>query len=90
MDDNIISLTAARGTFGYIAPELFYKNIGSISYKADVYGFRMMVMEIVGKRKILNISVQHSSQFIFLHGFMIDFELGENIELEDMSESEKN
>ncbi|MBA0820834.1 hypothetical protein Gohar_022249, partial [Gossypium harknessii] len=47
-------------------------------------------MEIVGKRKNLNISVQHSSQFIFLHGFMIDFELGENIELEDMSDSEKN
>ncbi|RHN77805.1 putative glycerophosphodiester phosphodiesterase, protein kinase RLK-Pelle-LRK10L-2 family [Medicago truncatula] len=29
--------TAARGTMGYMAPELFYKNIGGVSYKADVY-----------------------------------------------------
>ncbi|KAL1060868.1 hypothetical protein V6Z11_1Z063000 [Gossypium hirsutum] len=37
VDDSIISLTAARGTLGYIAPELFYRNIGGISYKADIY-----------------------------------------------------
>ncbi|KAM7461691.1 hypothetical protein LguiA_029812 [Lonicera macranthoides] len=38
-DDNIVSLTAARGTLGYIAPEFFYKHIGGVSYKADVYSF---------------------------------------------------
>ncbi|KAH7853288.1 hypothetical protein Vadar_000938 [Vaccinium darrowii] len=27
-DDSIVTLTAARGTLGYMAPELFYKNIG--------------------------------------------------------------
>ncbi|KAL7000649.1 hypothetical protein U1Q18_001802 [Sarracenia purpurea var. burkii] len=27
-NNSIISLTAARGTMGYMAPELFYKNIG--------------------------------------------------------------
>ncbi|KAG6655987.1 hypothetical protein CIPAW_05G255300 [Carya illinoinensis] len=41
MDNNTISLTAVRGTLGYMAPELCYKNIGSISYKADVYSFGM-------------------------------------------------
>ncbi|KAM7461672.1 hypothetical protein LguiA_029793 [Lonicera macranthoides] len=30
-DDSIVSLTAARGTLGYIAPEFFYKHIGGIS-----------------------------------------------------------
>ncbi|XP_039158836.1 cysteine-rich receptor-like protein kinase 1 [Eucalyptus grandis] len=33
---SIVSLTAARGTLGYMAPELLYKNIGRVSYKADV------------------------------------------------------
>ncbi|CAN0891813.1 Rust resistance kinase Lr10 [Linum grandiflorum] len=49
--NNTINLTAARGTIGYIAPELFYKNIGRISYKADVYSFGMLVLEMAGKRK---------------------------------------
>ncbi|CAI0412872.1 unnamed protein product [Linum tenue] len=49
--DNTMSLTAARGTIGYIAPELFYKNIGRVSYKADVYSFGMLLMEMAGKRK---------------------------------------
>ncbi|GKV48556.1 hypothetical protein SLEP1_g55357 [Rubroshorea leprosula] len=31
IDDSFVSLTAARGTPGYIAPELFYKNIGGKS-----------------------------------------------------------
>ncbi|PPR98308.1 hypothetical protein GOBAR_AA22359 [Gossypium barbadense] len=37
IDNSIVSLTAARGTLGYIAPELFYKNIGNITHKADIY-----------------------------------------------------
>ena len=41
-----VSLTAARGTLGYIAPELFYKNIGGIFYKADVYSFGMLLLEM--------------------------------------------
>ncbi|KAL5548490.1 hypothetical protein UlMin_003721, partial [Ulmus minor] len=40
LENNIVSLTAARGTMGYIAPELFYKNIGGISYKADAEKFK--------------------------------------------------
>ncbi|PPR98964.1 hypothetical protein GOBAR_AA21703 [Gossypium barbadense] len=37
VDDSIVSLTAARGTIGYIAPELVYENLGGISYKAHIY-----------------------------------------------------
>ncbi|XP_034197223.1 rust resistance kinase Lr10-like, partial [Prunus dulcis] len=54
LDNSIVSLTAARGTMGYIAPELFYKNIGGVSYKADVYSFGMLLMEMAGRRKNLN------------------------------------
>ncbi|XP_065866254.1 LEAF RUST 10 DISEASE-RESISTANCEUS RECEPTOR-LIKE PROTEIN KINASE-like 2.2 isoform X3 [Euphorbia lathyris] len=50
---SIASLTAARGTIGYMAPELFYKNIGRVSYKADVYSFGMLLLEMAGKRKTL-------------------------------------
>ena len=51
IEESIVSLTTARGTLGYIAPELFYKNIGGVSYKADVYSFGMLLMEMVGKKE---------------------------------------
>ena len=31
-DKSMVSLTVAQGTLGYIAPKLFYKNIGGVSY----------------------------------------------------------
>nr|XP_034897813.1 LEAF RUST 10 DISEASE-RESISTANCE LOCUS RECEPTOR-LIKE PROTEIN KINASE-like 2.1 [Populus alba] len=37
-----------------MAPELFYKNIGRVSHKADVYSFGMLLLEMAGRRKILN------------------------------------
>ncbi|WJX53201.1 hypothetical protein P8452_39226 [Trifolium repens] len=54
IDQSILTLTAARGTMGYMAPELLYKNIGSISNKADVYSFGMMLMEMAGRKKNIN------------------------------------
>ncbi|XP_039173654.1 rust resistance kinase Lr10-like [Eucalyptus grandis] len=45
---SMVSLTNARGTLGYMAPELFYRNIGGVSYKADVYSFGMLLMEVAG------------------------------------------
>ncbi|KAK9025544.1 hypothetical protein V6N11_038408 [Hibiscus sabdariffa] len=65
VDDSIVSLTAARGTIGYIAPELVYKNLGGISYKADVYSFGMLLMEMIGRRKNVNAFADHTSQVYF-------------------------
>ncbi|KAI5385018.1 hypothetical protein KIW84_071855 [Lathyrus oleraceus] len=48
IDQSILTLIAARGTMGYMAPDLLYKNIGSISHNVDVYGFGMMLMEMAG------------------------------------------
>ncbi|KAK3403985.1 hypothetical protein EUGRSUZ_K00342 [Eucalyptus grandis] len=65
MDHSIISLTAARGTLGYMAPELFYKDIGGVSYKADVYSFGMLLMEMASRRKNAKANVERSSQIYF-------------------------
>ncbi|XP_039032359.1 rust resistance kinase Lr10-like [Hibiscus syriacus] len=86
VNDSIISLTAARGTLGYIAPELFYKNIGGISYKADVYSFGMLLMEMVGRRKNLNVSVEHLSRIYFPSWIYDRFDQGESMWLGDVTE----
>ena len=64
-DESVVSLTSARGTFGYIAPKLFYKNIGGVSYKADVYSFGMLLMEIVGKRRHASVHEENLSEIFF-------------------------
>ncbi|GAU21247.1 hypothetical protein TSUD_11660 [Trifolium subterraneum] len=64
-DISIVTLTAARGTIGYMAPELFYQNIGGVSYKADVYSFGMLLMEMASKRRNLNPHADRSSQLFF-------------------------
>ncbi|RDX92217.1 Rust resistance kinase Lr10, partial [Mucuna pruriens] len=89
IDNSIVTMTAARGTIGYMAPELFYKNIGRISHKADVYSFGMLLMEMASKRKNLNPQVEHSSQIYF--PFWIYNHIGEekDIEMEDVTEEEK-
>ncbi|KAM7465747.1 hypothetical protein LguiB_013309 [Lonicera macranthoides] len=43
-----VSMTAARGTMGYIAPEVFSRNFGNVSYKSDVYSFGMLLLEMLG------------------------------------------
>ncbi|XP_062076371.1 rust resistance kinase Lr10-like isoform X2 [Humulus lupulus] len=50
-DQSLVSMTTVRGTAGYMAPEVFSKNFGNVSYKADVYSFGMLLLEIVGRRK---------------------------------------
>uniref|UniRef100_A0A7N2KLB1 Protein kinase domain-containing protein n=2 Tax=Quercus lobata TaxID=97700 RepID=A0A7N2KLB1_QUELO len=89
IDDSTVSLTAARGTLGYIAPELFYKNIGGVSYKAGVYSFGMLLLETASKRKNLNAFAEHSSQIYFPTWVYGQFNEGNDIEMEDATEEEK-
>jgi serine/threonine protein kinase len=88
-DDNIVSLTAARGTLGYMAPELFYKNIGGVSYKADVYSFGMLLMEMASRRKNLNAIAEHTSQIYFPTWVYDQLNDGKDIEIEDATDEEK-
>ncbi|CAO2825307.1 unnamed protein product [Amaranthus hypochondriacus] len=46
--ESIISMSEARGTVGYIAPEVFMKSSGGVSHKSDVYSYGMLVLEMVG------------------------------------------
>ncbi|XP_020549270.1 LEAF RUST 10 DISEASE-RESISTANCE LOCUS RECEPTOR-LIKE PROTEIN KINASE-like 2.5 isoform X2 [Sesamum indicum] len=48
---SVVSMLVARGTMGYIAPEVFCRNFGQVSHKSDVYSYGMMVLEIAGGRK---------------------------------------
>jgi serine/threonine protein kinase len=73
-----------------MAPELFYKNIGGVSYKADVYSYGMLLMEMVGKRKNLNALANHSSQIYFPSWVYDQVSEGNDIEVqEDAMEHEK-
>jgi len=88
-DDSIVSLTAARGTFGYMAPELLYNNIGGVSHKVDVYSFGILLMEMTGRRKSLNAYADHTSQIYFPSWVYVQFNKGKEIEMEDANEEEK-
>ena len=89
IENSIVTMTAARGTIGYMAPELFYKNIGGISHKADVYSFGMLLMEMASKRKNLNPHVERSSQLYFPFWIYDHIREEENIDIQDLTEEEK-
>ncbi|GKV25682.1 hypothetical protein SLEP1_g35081 [Rubroshorea leprosula] len=64
-EQRAVSMTAARGTMGYIAPEVLSRNFGKVSYKSDVYSFGMLLLEMVGGRKNIDITVGSTSQVYF-------------------------
>lgn len=91
--DSIISMLGTRGTAGYIAPEVFSRNFGGISHKSDVYSYGMMVLEMVGGRKNIDVQVEldHSSQLYFPHWIYDRLKLEKDLGLQGlmMEETEK-
>ncbi|XP_073148601.1 rust resistance kinase Lr10-like isoform X2 [Henckelia pumila] len=87
--DSVINLTAARGTIGYMAPEMFYKNIGGVSYKADVYSFGMLMMEMAGRRKNLNPFAEDMSQIYFPSWIYDQIHAGKEMEIKDVTEEQR-
>lgn len=71
--ESAISIVGARGTIGYIAPEVYSKQFGIISSKSDVYSYGMMVLEMVGAREKHNTSSngdsssQYFPQWLYEH-----------------------
>ncbi|VAH63043.1 unnamed protein product [Triticum turgidum subsp. durum] len=62
--ESVISIGGARGTIGYIAPEVYSKQFGAVSSKSDVYSYGMMVLEMVGARdKNISPNTESSSQY---------------------------
>jgi len=90
MNGSITSLTAARGTIGYMAPELFYKNIGRVSYKADVYSFGKLLLEMAGKRKNVNALAENSSQIYWPYWVHDQVSDGKTIEIGDDATEEES
>ncbi|CAL4951326.1 unnamed protein product [Urochloa decumbens] len=62
-----LSMTGARGTVGFIAPEVHSRTFGVVSTKSDVYSYGMMLLEMVGGRKNVNSVAQKSSEKYFPH-----------------------
>ncbi|CAA3020900.1 Serine threonine kinase [Olea europaea subsp. europaea] len=59
---SILSTVGTRGTIGYIAPEVFCRNFGGMSYKSDIYSYGMMVREMAGAKKIVEVGSTKSSE----------------------------
>ncbi|XP_059455085.1 LEAF RUST 10 DISEASE-RESISTANCE LOCUS RECEPTOR-LIKE PROTEIN KINASE-like 2.1 [Corylus avellana] len=87
-EESIISMLGARGTIGYVAPELVCRNIGGVSHKSDVYSYGMMVSEMVGGRKNIDIGVDRSSELFFPHWIYKRLELDEELGLKGLMNEE--
>ncbi|KAM0858300.1 hypothetical protein ACQ4PT_047920 [Festuca glaucescens] len=59
-----LSMTGARGTIGFIAPEVHSRTFGVVSTKSDVYSYGMM-LEMVGGRRNVKSIVEKSSEKYF-------------------------
>ncbi|KAM5561746.1 rust resistance kinase Lr10-like [Rosa sericea] len=84
-EDSVISMTAARGTIGYIAPEVFNGNFGTVSYKSDVYSFGMLVLEVIGARKETDVTSSDNDVYFpeliykcLIQGKELDLELADD------------
>ncbi|XP_040376897.1 LEAF RUST 10 DISEASE-RESISTANCE LOCUS RECEPTOR-LIKE PROTEIN KINASE-like 2.1 [Oryza brachyantha] len=53
VNESILSMAEARGTIGFIAPEVFSRGFGVVSTKSDVYSYGMMLLEMIKGMKNL-------------------------------------
>ncbi|KAF7846785.1 hypothetical protein BT93_L3741 [Corymbia citriodora subsp. variegata] len=84
-EESKISLLDTRGTAGFIAPEVFCRNIGGISQKSDVYSFGMTVLEMVGGRKNIMTGAERTSEIYFPHWIHKRLELQEEFGLQNVT-----
>ncbi|KAG2587140.1 hypothetical protein PVAP13_5NG104581 [Panicum virgatum] len=75
-----LSMTGARGTIGFIAPEVYSRTFGVVSTKSDVYSYGMMLLEMVGGRKNVKSMVEKSSQKYFPDWIYDHFALDDGLE----------
>ncbi|XP_010038517.2 rust resistance kinase Lr10-like [Eucalyptus grandis] len=88
MDYNTMTMSAARGTLGYMAPELVFKNLGGISSKAYIYTFGKLLMEMANERKNWDTVAKCSSQIYF--PLLVHDQLSERMDVVMEEASEEN
>ncbi|WVY89703.1 hypothetical protein V8G54_035217 [Vigna mungo] len=82
---SLVSMTAARRTLGYIAPEVFSRNFGNVSYKSDIYSYGMLLLEMVGGRKNVDMSSPEDFHVLYpdwIHN-LVDGDVRIHVEDED-------
>nr|XP_043614756.1 LEAF RUST 10 DISEASE-RESISTANCE LOCUS RECEPTOR-LIKE PROTEIN KINASE-like 2.4 isoform X2 [Erigeron canadensis] len=78
--ESIMSVMGARGTAGYMAPEVFFRSLGGASHKSDVYSYGMMVLEMTGVRKRNNANMTSSNDGVFPEWIYKQVEAAGNLE----------
>ena len=80
-EKSVVSMSAARGTMGYIAPEVLSRNFGNVSHKSDVYSFGMLLLEMVGGRRNIDVTVENTSQVYFPEWVYNHLDQGEELHI---------
>ncbi|XP_034710954.1 rust resistance kinase Lr10-like isoform X2 [Vitis riparia] len=80
-EQSAVSMTIVRGTMGYIAPEVLSRNFGNVSYKSDVYSYGMLLLEMVGGRKNIDVSVESTSQVYFPKWIYNHLDIGKELHI---------
>ncbi|KAL6627552.1 hypothetical protein ACP70R_031278 [Stipagrostis hirtigluma subsp. patula] len=91
-DNSFVPLSAARGTIGYIAPEMISRSFGVVSCKTDVYSFGMLLLEMAGGRRNLDQHAARRSQKYYpawVYNQLTRQEVSEISEAVDIHEVEK-
>ncbi|KAH6812848.1 hypothetical protein C2S51_021866 [Perilla frutescens var. frutescens] len=83
-----VTLTAARGTIGYVTPELINRGIGVVSFKADVYSFGMLLIDIVGLKRDLITGNNNDSSKYFPYWIYDHINQGKEIEIENAGDND--
>lgn len=85
---SILSKMDARGTIGYIAPEVVFRGVGGVSHKSDVYSYGMMVLEMVGLKSRIQVDTDKSSDTYFPNWIYERLELDMDLGLEGVMNEE--
>uniref|UniRef100_A0A0D3EIY9 Protein kinase domain-containing protein n=1 Tax=Oryza barthii TaxID=65489 RepID=A0A0D3EIY9_9ORYZ len=91
-DKSFVPVSVARGTVGYIAPEMISRSFGVISSKSDVYSFGMLLLEMAGGRRNADPNAANSSQAYYpsrVYKELTRRETSEISDIADMHELEK-
>uniref|UniRef100_F6I2Q2 non-specific serine/threonine protein kinase n=1 Tax=Vitis vinifera TaxID=29760 RepID=F6I2Q2_VITVI len=78
-EQSVISMIIARWTMGYIAPKVLSRNFGNVSYKSNIYRFGMLLLEMVGGRKNIDVTMEKTSQVSFPKWVYNQLDMGEEV-----------